>query len=314
VTRERRGIALFAAIALLGLVALLVGGALAALRLASRSSAFANTDAVLSNAADFAITSVAMNARQLGLDTLPLGVGRTIVPIPSSSNGVSPTVVATRLAGDAIWLVAGVAQNGLAGGQRRINLVARWRSPAPLPSTALTARGNIRLSAGAMLGVDTTGDVDCRAPPPADVSLAPGAVVIGATGTSVSTPTASDSTTYLLAPSQLAQIATHVTYVAGDTTITGGAFQGILIVDGVLTIAGPYTVTGLVIARRSIVATSGGLVIVGAMMSFAPVQTSVPAIDVGSSNIRYSRCAITAAIRRSIPLRPVRERSWAELF
>jgi len=316
IARKRTGVALFGALALLALVSLLVGGALAAFRLASRSSGFANTDAILTAAADFAITSIAMNAAQFGLDTLPLGAAHTVVPIPSRTNGITPTVVATRLAGGMVWLVADAAQTGITSGHRRINLVARWRSPGPFPSTALVARGDVHLAAGATFSVDTTGDADCRVVPSADVSVAPGAVVaqVGAAVVS-STATAADTTTYMLTSSQLAQLpAASVTHVAGDTTITGGAFQGILIVDGVLTITGPYTVTGLVVARRSIVATSGGLVVTGAMLSFAAVQTSVPAIDLGSSNIRYSRCAIAAAIRRAVPLRPVRERSWAELF
>jgi hypothetical protein len=314
--RGRAGVALFAALAILALVALLAGGALASFRLASRSSRFANTDAVLTAAADFAVTSVAMNAVQFGLDTLPLGVARNVAPIPPSTNSVTPTVVATRLAGGVVWLVADATQGGIAGGHRRINLVMRWRSPGQLPPSALVARGDVRLAAGATFSVDTTGDADCRAVPSADVTVPAGAVVTQVSGTSVSSaPTAADSTTYMLTSSQIAQLTgPGVTHVAGDTTIAGGVFQGILIVDGVLTIAGPYTVTGLIVARRSIVATSGTLVVTGAMLSFALSQTSVPAIDLGPSNIRYSRCAIAAAIRRAVPLRPVRERSWAELF
>lgn len=316
IARKRAGLALFAALALLALVALLVGGALAGFRLASRSSGFANTDAVLTAAADFAITSVAINAAQFGLDTLPLGVAQNVIPIPSRTNGITPTVVATRLAGGIAWLVADAAQTGITSGHRRINLVARWRAPGPFPPTALVARGDVHLGAGVAFGVDTAGDADCRVAPSADVSVAPGAAVtqVGAATVS-STATAADTTTFMLTSSQLAQlVSASVTHVAGDTTITGGVFQGILIVDGVLTITGPYAVTGLVVARRSIVATSGGLVVTGAMMSFAPLQTFVPSIDLGPSNIRYSRCAIAAAMRRAVPLRPVRERSWAELF
>jgi hypothetical protein len=269
-------------------------------------------------AADFALTSVVSNARQLGLDTVALGVAQAVVPFPSSANGVVPTTIATRLPGGIVWLVGETTRGGTASGHRRINVVARWPLPGPLPLTALVARGDVRLTA-ATFAVDTSGDADCRTVAPADVSVGPGASVTSVAGTSVlSTPLAADSSTYWLAPGQLTQLmrlaTTGVTYVANDTTITGGVFQGILIVDGVLTITGPYTVTGLVIARRSIVATAGGLVVTGAMMSFAPLQTSVPAIDLGSSNIRYSRCAIAAALRHALPLRPVRERSWVELF
>lgn len=314
--RERAGIALFAALAILGLVALLVVGALASFRLAMRSSSFATTDAVLTAAADFAVTSALSNARQLGFDTMSLGVARSVTLIPPSANGIAPTVVATRLAGGVVWLVADATAGGIANGRRRINLVARWRSPGPLPSSALVSRGDVRVAAGTTFGIDTTGDVDCRVAPAADVSVPPGASVTSPPGTSVlSTPIAADSSTYWLSRAQLAQLTAGpgVTHVAGDTTIAGGVFQGILIVDGVLTISGPFTATGILIARGPLVATSGGLVVSGAVMSFAP-QTSVPAIALGPSIIRFSRCAIAAALRRAIPLRPVRERSWAELF
>jgi hypothetical protein len=314
--RARDGVALFAALAVIVLVALLVGGALASLRFASRSSELATTDAELTAAADFALTSVVSNARALGLDTMSLGVGHTVPLPPSSANGVVTTVVATRLTGGVAWLVAEATQTGLARGRRRINLVARWQWPGAAPPAPLVAKGNVHLASVTFVP-DTTGDAECRGSQSADVAVAPGASVGPTAGTSVlSTPVAGDSAAYLLAPGQLAQFAVGggVIHVMGDTTITGGVLQGILIVDGALTITGPFTVTGLVIARRSIVATSGGLVVTGALMSFAPVQTSVPAIDLGPSIIRFSRCVISAAFRRAVPLRPVHERSWAELF
>jgi hypothetical protein len=120
----------------------------------------------------------------------------------------------------------------------------------------------------------------------------------------------------LLAASQLAQLVgdAGVTHVLGDTTIAGGSFTGVLIVEGVITITGPFAATGLVISRGPIVATAGGLRVTGAMMSFAGSSNAQLSMDIGPAAFRYSRCAVASVLRRAIPLRPVRERSWAELF
>ena len=312
---KRSGVALFAALALLGVLALVIGAGLAAFRLASRSSAFARTDAVLTAAAEYAINSAASGARSFGLDTLPLGVPLTLTPSVSGATSVVPVVVATRLANDVEWLVADVADSGVAGGHRRINLVARWRLPTTPPPSPLVARGDVRL-AGTSFVIDTTGDADCRATSVQYVTLAPGASLASAAGVSTSfSARAADSSTYLLAATQTSQLtnANAVTRVAGDTTISGGSFEGILIVRGALTIAGSFSASGLIISAGPIIATGAGVVVTGAMMSFLP-PSSQPAIDLGPAVLRYSRCLVARALRRAIPLRPVRERSWAELF
>src|SRR5262249_17262282 len=107
-TRSRRGVALFAALALLGLLALLVGGSLAAFRLRGRSSEFSTTDAMLTAAADYALDSVAASARTLGIDTLPLGVSKTFSLRVPGRDGLAPVVVATRLVNNVAWLVADI--------------------------------------------------------------------------------------------------------------------------------------------------------------------------------------------------------------
>jgi hypothetical protein len=309
---SRTGVALFAALVLVGLLALVIGGGLAAFRLASRSSVLARTDAVLTAAADYAINSVASSARQLGLDTLSLGVPATLTPSVPGSTGAAPVVVATRLVNDVEWLVADVADTGVAGGHRRINLVARWRLPA-MPPSPLVARGNVRL-AGTTFDIDTTGDADCRATLVPPITLAPGASVASTPNVSASyNARAADSVMYLLAATQTSEFTNVVRRIVGDTTIAGGSFEGILIVRGALTIAGPFSASGLIVSTGPIIAPGTGIVVTGAMMSFA-LPGAQPAIDLGPAALHYSRCAVARALRMAIPLRPVRERSWAELF
>lgn len=313
---SRRGIALFAALALLGFVGLLVGGAFAAFRLAERSAGGARGDALLNAAADYAIGWAVSEAPALGLDTLPLGAATLFAAEPPDAVGVSATVAVTRLPRNLLWLVVDAERPGPAGGRRRVNLVARWREPAPMPPAAIVARGDVRLGAGVVVASDTAGDADCRPAPVAAVVAAPGSAVTSADSVSVVTDAvAEDSTTYLLTARQLQRLGgASVVRVSGDTTISGGAFEGILIVDGMLTIAGPFSASGLVVSRGPIAATAGGLAMTGAIMSFAARSPGRPAIDLGPATVRYSPCAIARAVRRVVPLRPVRARSWAELF
>ena len=102
--------------------------------------------------------------------------------------------------------------------------------------------------------------------------------------------------------------------VHGDTTIAGGTFDGLMIVDGALTITGPFAATGLIVARGPIVTTGGGFALTGAMLSFAKPPSGEYALDLGGASIRFSPCVVARAIRRSVTLRPVRERSWSEFF
>lgn len=312
----RSGVALFAALALLGLLALLIGGMLAAFRFTARSSEFSTTDALLTAAADYALDSVTSSARALGIDTLPLGVSQTFSLLVPGKGTVTPVVAATRLANNVAWLVADVTTTGLVGGHRRINLVARWRMPGPLPPSALVSRGSVRL-VGVTFAVDSSTDAECNAAPSGDVMVAPGdSVSSGDSVTTTVSARAADPSTYLITPAQIARLsgAPGVTRVLGDTVITGDSFDGILIVDGSLTITGPFRATGLVVSRGPIVAVSGGLVVKGALMSFALPPNGQQAVDLRSSNLRYSPCTVATMLRNAVPLRPVRERSWAELF
>jgi len=105
-----------------------------------------------------------------------------------------------------------------------------------------------------------------------------------------------------------------IVHVLGDTTISGGTFDGVLVVDGNLTIRGSLAGTGLIIARGTIDVALGSINLTGAMLSFATPPTGRYAIDVADGIIRYSPCTILHAWRRSLSLRSVRHRGWAEVF
>ncbi|HVX40058.1 MAG TPA: hypothetical protein VHB25_10835, partial [Gemmatimonadaceae bacterium] len=78
-------------------------------------------------------------------------------------------------------------------------------------------------------------------------------------------------------------------------------------------ITGAWTVHGLVVARGRVDAAAGSLSLSGALLSYAPTVDST-AIDLGAGAITWSPCTVQRALRRVLGARPVRQRSWAELF
>jgi hypothetical protein len=126
---------------------------------------------------------------------------------------------------------------------------------------------------------------------------------------------AADSNSYFLTRWQRAMLsstAVGVRRVSGDTTIAGGVFDGILLVDGAVTVAGPWIVTGMVAAGGPIRALAGGLNVTGALLS--AYAGPGRAIDLSGAAIRFAPCVVAAALRRVSSPRLVRERSWAELY
>jgi hypothetical protein len=313
----RRGIALVAALGLMMLLGLMIAGAFAASQLGERSARLTQSDAVLGASADYAVTTILGDAQNRGLADLPLGQARSFDVVIPDAPSVSATVDVTRLPVGVLWLVADAAIAGVDQGHRRINLVARYSSLGALPTAAIVANGNVIARDSVSFGVDTIGDADCAIPSANDINQSLGATSIVQTGTRVGTSaSAGDSATYYMTGQQRGRLDTTGTmlHVRGDTTIAGGTFTGILIVDGSLVVSGPFTVVGMIIARGSITAITGGLSLTGAMMAYGTPTRGGTTIEIANATIRYASCAIATALRHATRPAPVRQRSWAELF
>lgn len=315
--RARRGIALVAALGLMTLLGLMIAGAFAASQLGERSTRLTQSDALLSASADYAITTILGDAQIYRLADLPLGQARSFdVDVPDAPS-VSAIVDVTRLPAGVLWLVADAAIAGIDQGHRRINLVARYSSLGALPAAAIVARGNVIARDSVSFAVDTTGDPDCAIPSTYDIVQSLGATSTVQTGTRVDTSaSAGDSTTYYMTLQQRARLDTAgaIVHVHGDTTIAGGTFAGILIVDGSLVVSGPLAVAGLIVVRGSITAIVGGLSLTGAMMAYGTLANGSTTIEIRNATIRYGPCVVANAMRHATRLMPVRQRSWAELF
>lgn len=291
---NRPGIALVSALALLALLGLLLAGAVASATIAQHALHASLADAPLLGAADYAAGAVLGNPQSFGLADLPLQRPQTFdIPVPSSPPLIA-SVTATRLPSGLYWLVAKSVSSESDTARRRIGVIARTIWVGPPPSAPFVARGSTSLSPDVVVLADTTSGPDCA------VSSAPAPIQT------------TDSASLFDGGGRWAALAaaSGVRMTAGDTTVTTGTFDGILMVGGNLVIDGPFTMTGLIVARGT-VRSNIGFDLTGAVVS---QSGSASSIDLHGATVRYAPCLVGRLLRRASPLRAVRVWGWAELF
>lgn len=97
-----------------------------------------------------------------------------------------------------------------------------------------------------------------------------------------------------------------VLHAAGDLHLSGGAGEGVMLVDGDLHLERGVTFAGIAIVRGALYS-SGGASLAGAAIA------ARASLDAGSS-IHYSRCAIAAALVRIARPAPAARWGWLELY
>ena len=305
-----------AALTLLTLLGIVVAATVATSVSSQRGVRAGHGAATAMAAAEFAVATVLADPTGYSLSTLALGqAAHFTVRVPETS-AIDAGVTVTRLPNGVLWLVADAAIAGRDSAERRVNIVAEFPRVGPLPVAGIEARGDVALAADVSIGADTSGDVDCAARGVASrISIAPGSSATVAPEITVDiSGAAADSNAYLLTTWQrtlLSSGAVIIRRVSGDTTIAGGVFDGILLVDGAVTVTGPWIVSGMVVATGPIRA-SAGLRVTGALLS--AYAGPGRAIDLAGAAIRFAPCIVAAALRRVSSPRLVRERAWAELY
>ncbi len=108
-----------------------------------------------------------------------------------------------------------------------------------------------------------------------------------------------------------------IVYIDGDGYVNQQRAQGVIIVDGNLTVSGLTRFYGPVIVRGAIVAEGGGNNVphfyggvIAADMGGAADSTRVA----GNAQIHYSSCAVQRALQGSAMGALLRERSWVNLY
>jgi len=102
-----------------------------------------------------------------------------------------------------------------------------------------------------------------------------------------------------------------VIHAAGDLVIAGGRGQGVLVVDGDLTLGGGFEFYGAVLVRGALLAGPGGARLTG-VVSLALEGSIPPALD--GLTIDFSRCVARKALLGLATPVPLVERSWNEGF
>jgi type II secretory pathway pseudopilin PulG len=131
--------------------------------------------------------------------------------------------------------------------------------------------------------------------------------VIDATGTcDVNAPTNLGDPLRVLGPSSPCAAFFPVVHAEGDLRLTGGAGQGMLVVDGNLTLLAGARFTGVLLVRGSARLEDGARldgIVLADRVSLA-----------SASEIRYSACAVEQASRSGARPSPEVNHSWAEMF
>jgi hypothetical protein len=102
-----------------------------------------------------------------------------------------------------------------------------------------------------------------------------------------------------------------IVHAAGDLSIDGGSGQGVLVVDGDLSVGGGFQFTGAVIVHGTVAVGGGGASFSGGVIAnglIADVRS-----DGGPSVVHRSSCAVGAALLAAGALLPVSERAWASV-
>ena len=106
-----------------------------------------------------------------------------------------------------------------------------------------------------------------------------------------------------------------IIHVNGDITLNGDQGQGILLVDGDLSVQGSYQFYGITIVRGSLKTAGGGATAAhfwGAVMA-QNVDLELNSLS-GDATLNYSKCAIIQALNMTGVIAPDRSRSWSLLF
>lgn len=101
---------------------------------------------------------------------------------------------------------------------------------------------------------------------------------------------------------------------SGTVTLKNGIAQGLLLVDGNLTINGNFEFYGPIIVKGNVTTAGMGNKVVGGIMAANEGCTTTPCNKLeGTSHLQFSRCTIMSTlITRAEPV--LATRSWADLF
>jgi hypothetical protein len=105
-----------------------------------------------------------------------------------------------------------------------------------------------------------------------------------------------------------------IIYSKSSLQINQGRGQGILLIEGDLTVNGRFEWDGLIIVKDDINKGNGTPVITGAIMARNATLADGGTSLLGNATFQYSKCALESALQGSARLLPARQRAWAEMW
>lgn len=106
-----------------------------------------------------------------------------------------------------------------------------------------------------------------------------------------------------------------IIHITGDATLNGDQGQGILLVDGTLSVQGSYQFFGIVIIQGDLKTAGGGSTDAhfwGGVMA-KNADLSIQSLS-GKATLNYSSCSILAALQATSPISMMRSRGWVQLY
>ena len=104
-----------------------------------------------------------------------------------------------------------------------------------------------------------------------------------------------------------------IVYINGNGKVTNGRGQGILLVNGDLSVAGNFSWTGLVIVLGEVQTGNGTSTITGAIMA-NNANIGDQTTFSGTPVVSYSKCAVDYVLQHAGIARPLAMRSWGQVF
>lgn len=106
-----------------------------------------------------------------------------------------------------------------------------------------------------------------------------------------------------------------IIHLTGSSTLNNVQGQGILLVDGDLSVQGSYQFFGITIIQGALKTAGGGNTEAHFWgMTMARVVDFETQKFSGKAELNYSKCAITNALQKTSQLMPMRSRGWTQLF
>lgn len=106
-----------------------------------------------------------------------------------------------------------------------------------------------------------------------------------------------------------------IIHITGDATLNGDQGQGILLVDGTLSVQGSYQFYGIVIIQGDLKTSGGGSTDAhfwGGVMA-QNADLSVQNLS-GKATLNYSSCSILSALQGTSAISMMRQRGWVQLY